>query len=148
MVRRTISKGWFRLPKLAAAGRLIAGTMLLATASQAHAAFIDLDPSYGGDAAVGRNVLTMIPGAAEFNALSRPMPIVIAFGPPDTVAETFAEASQEQTWRPNSFPQAADPLILPDLPQSAGWVPLVGGLALIAYRMRRGDRRFRYRSAV
>lgn len=130
-----------------AARLLIACLALTAGSLPANAAFVNLNPSYD-DPFRGTDVL-MIPGAADFRALSRPMSIIVALDESgEAAAETFATANSGTTWPPNNFQRVNDPVILPELPESAGWIPLVGGLALVAYRMRRTDRRVRFRSAV
>jgi len=133
-----------------AARSAIACLTLLIMAAPARAAFIDLDPHEDEVLLTGDgSAAPAIPGAAAFNQLSKPMPISIAFGSVQGMEETsFTSGAQPSTWPPGALQQAENPVILPDVPRSAGWMPLVGGLALVAYRMRRNDRRFRFRSAV
>ncbi|MGH6780833.1 MAG: hypothetical protein ACREB5_01820, partial [Sphingomonadaceae bacterium] len=45
-------------------------------------------------------------------------------------------------------PPPAPPSPPLSVPAIAGWIPLVGALALVAYRMRRADGRTRFPSAV
>lgn len=123
--------------------------MATVAAVPARSALIYLAPSTEARSAGHDPMSVMMAGAVDFRTLSAAMPIMFDYGAQtDTATEAFASNSGGTTWPPNSFQRVEDPVILPDLPPSAGWVPLVGGLALVAYRMRRTDRRFRFRSAV
>lgn len=115
----------------------------------AHAAWVQLDPRYdGGWPTAGPPDEGAMPGATEFDRLSRPLPIRFGFAEAARTARQGAEGELD-AGDPLSPPQqrrfqpAEDPILLADIPPSAGWVPAVGGLALVAYRIRRGNRRFR-----
>lgn len=140
------------LTSIMALAVVVPAAMSIVAVAPADAALVHLDSSYGmppADDDAATIPLAMIAGAADFRTLSRPIPITFEYGvSAGTATDAFAINGSGTTWPPNSFQRVEDPLILPDLPPSAGWVPLVGGLALVAYRMRRTDKRFRFRSAV
>jgi hypothetical protein len=130
---------------------MIAGLILLGAVSPAHAARVRRDP---GDEIFGQAVaatgLPAIPGAAEFNRLSRPIPLHFGFAQASesVAAGGLAVDPPAAALAPRAFPPADDPVLILDVPRSTGWMPLVGGLVLVAYRIRRAKRRFRFRSAV
>lgn len=130
---------------------MIACLILLGAVSPGHAALVRLDP---GDEIFGQAVaatgMPAMPGAAEFNRLSRPIPLYFGFAQASegVAAAGLAVDPSAAVWPPRQFQPADDPVLILDVPQSTGWMPLVGGLVLVAYRIRRANRRFRFRSAV
>ena len=129
---------------------LLLGLAAGSAAAPADAAWVQLDAYYGGAwPAAGTADGTAMPGATEFSRLSRPVPIRFGFAEAARTAQGpgggAAATDPLSPPRRRVFQPPEDPILLADIPPSAGWVPAVGGLALVAYRIRRGRR---FRSAV